>query len=76
MGCDWSEPPTRDEDCSARLRIKWSVTSADVSQIFSAVKEFESIGAIQIYPRNVVLFLYDKNQVLQTINNTGGTLHP
>jgi len=66
----------RDEDGIARLKIDWSVTSADTSQIFSAMKEFQSNWANSGLSKKCSFVLYDRNRVLQTISNTGGTLHP
>lgn len=67
---------TQDVDGIARLRINWSATSADTLQIFSAIQELQSIWSDTDLSKQCSLVLYDRNQVLQTINNTGGTLHP
>lgn len=66
----------RDEDGIARLRINWSANSFDTSQIFSAMQEFQSNWSNTDLSKKCSFVLYDRNQVLQTINNTGGTLHP
>jgi choline dehydrogenase-like flavoprotein len=58
------------------LKIDWSVTSADTSQIFSAMKEFQSNWAKSGLSKRCSFVLFDRNRVLQTISNTGGTLHP
>lgn len=67
---------TRDENGIKRLKINWSVTAADRSQIFSAMKELQSNWHFSGLSKKCNLVLYDKNQVLQAINNNGGALHP
>jgi choline dehydrogenase-like flavoprotein len=65
-----------DRDGIKRLKLHWSVTSSDVSQIFSATEELRTTWANSKLSKRSNVDFFDKNQILKSINMTGGTLHP
>lgn len=65
-----------DRDGIKRLKLNWSVTSSDVSQIFSATEELRTTWTNSELSNRSRVSFFDKNQILKSINMTGGTLHP